>query len=253
MKILIASTPATGHLNPLLAIGRILLSEGHEIVVLSGSAFRKRVEAIGAKFRPFPANADFDLSDFDAVAPELKAIPPGLEQRRARRERVFVDPIPAQHEGLQQVLEGFPADVVIADDMFFGVLPMLLGQHSNRPPVVLCGTSILHCHRPDGAPIFLGLPPATTQAQLREYAVIAQDYREAVDQPVALRLNRLLASLGVGPLSMPLFEAVIEYADAYMQLAAPSFEFPREIPPSVHFVGVLPILPNQAPLPDWAP
>ncbi len=28
MKILIASTPATGHLNPLLAIGHILIAEG---------------------------------------------------------------------------------------------------------------------------------------------------------------------------------------------------------------------------------
>ena len=31
MKILIASTPATGHLNPLLAIARILIAERHEI------------------------------------------------------------------------------------------------------------------------------------------------------------------------------------------------------------------------------
>src|SRR6202163_1509133 len=37
-----------------------------------------------------------------------------------------------------------------------------------------------------------------------------------------------------------------------MQLTVPSFEFPRDIPPSVHFVGALPIIPNQAPLPSWA-
>ena len=30
MKILIVSTPMTGHLNPLLAIGSILIAEGHE-------------------------------------------------------------------------------------------------------------------------------------------------------------------------------------------------------------------------------
>ena len=40
MKILIASTPATGHINPLLAITRVLLAEGHEITFLTGSAFR---------------------------------------------------------------------------------------------------------------------------------------------------------------------------------------------------------------------
>jgi UDP:flavonoid glycosyltransferase YjiC (YdhE family) len=74
MKILIASTPATGHLNPLLAIGRILIAEGHEIVGLSGSALRERIEGIGAEFRPLPAGADFDLGDIVSVVPELKHI-----------------------------------------------------------------------------------------------------------------------------------------------------------------------------------
>src|SRR6202022_2857375 len=58
--------------------------------------------------------------------------------------------------------------------------------------------------------------------------------------------------LGLGPLSTAPFDAVVELADAYMQLTVPSFEFPRDIPPSVHFVGALPIIPNQAPLPSWA-
>ena len=61
MKILIASTPATGHLNPLLAIGRFLIDEGHEIAFLSGSALRSPIERIGAAFYALPAGADFDL------------------------------------------------------------------------------------------------------------------------------------------------------------------------------------------------
>jgi UDP:flavonoid glycosyltransferase YjiC (YdhE family) len=36
MKILVASTPATGHLNPLLAIGHILIAEGQEVVDFIG-------------------------------------------------------------------------------------------------------------------------------------------------------------------------------------------------------------------------
>jgi UDP:flavonoid glycosyltransferase YjiC (YdhE family) len=49
MKILVASTPAEGQLNPLLGITRVLL-EGHEIAFLTGSAFRDRIERSGAKF-----------------------------------------------------------------------------------------------------------------------------------------------------------------------------------------------------------
>src|ERR1700738_3684400 len=103
VRILIASTPATGHLNPLLAIGRILIAEGHGVVGLSGNALRERIEGIGAKFRPLPAGADFDLRDIVSVVPELKNIPPGLEWLRIAIERVFVDTIPTQHKGLKQV------------------------------------------------------------------------------------------------------------------------------------------------------
>src|SRR2546423_8239863 len=85
--MLIASTPAAGHLNPLLAIGRILIAEGHEIVGLSGNALRERIESIGAKFRPLPAGADFR----DMVVPELKNMPPGLEWLRVAMERLLVD------------------------------------------------------------------------------------------------------------------------------------------------------------------
>ena len=67
-----------------------------------------------------------------------------------------------------------------------------------------------------------------------------------------LRLNKALNTLGVGPVSMPLFHSVVELADAYLQLSVPRFEFPRQIPPSVHFVGTPPIIPGQAPLPPWA-
>jgi UDP:flavonoid glycosyltransferase YjiC (YdhE family) len=121
MKILIASTPATGHLNPLLAIGHLLMAEGHEIAFLSGSVLRNRIEAVGAKFHALPTGADFDLRNFDSVAPELKTMPPGPEWLRVAMERIFVDAVPAQHKGLQQVLQSFPADVIVGDDMFFGV------------------------------------------------------------------------------------------------------------------------------------
>ncbi|MBV8524505.1 MAG: hypothetical protein JOY71_20670 [Acetobacteraceae bacterium] len=252
MKILIASTPAMGHLNPLLAIGRILIAAGHEVVGLSASSLRDRIEEIGAKFRRLPVGADFDLREVKSVVPELKEIPPGLRWLRVAIERVFVGTIPAQHRGLQEVLRDFPADVIIGDDMFFGALPMLLGPRSERPHIVLCGTSILHWRREDGAPHFLGLPPATTQAQLNEYAIIAHEHDRVVNQPINRRLNRLLEDLGVGPLSKTPFDSVVELADAYMQLTVPSFEFPRHIPPSVHFIGALPIIPNQAPLPSWA-
>ena len=61
-------------------------------------------------------------------------------------------------------------------------------------------------------------------------------------------MNKELSSFDVGPRTAPLFHSVVELADAYMQLSVPRFECPRQIPPSVHFVGAPPIVPGQAPL-----
>jgi UDP:flavonoid glycosyltransferase YjiC (YdhE family) len=254
MNILMVSTPATGHINPLLGVARVLISEGHNVVCLSGSALRDRIESAGAGFRALPPAADLNLNDPFATVPELKVMPPGLEWLRVATERLFIERIVPQHKGMQQVLQEFPADVIIGDDMMFGLLLMLLGPRANRLPVVLCGTSFLHWCRDDGAPNFLGLPPATTDAERTLYAAIAEEYSRAVDQPAALKLNEALAALGVGPLSqsLTLFDSMVALADAYMQLTVPGFEFPRPIPSAVTFIGTLPIVPNQAPLPPWA-
>ena len=252
MKILIASTPATGHLNPLLAIGRILMAEGHEVAGLSANALRGRIEEIGAEFYPFPPGADFDVREVPMEASTARHLAPTPEQVRARRERIFVAPVAAQHEGLQRTLREFPADVIVADDLFFGVLPMLLGPRALRPPVVLCGTSILHWRRPDQAPIFAGLHPATSTVQLEEYAALAEEHDRLIHRPLLQSFNRIAKELGVGPLTLPLFDSVIALADAYLQLSVPGFEYPRDIPSTVNFIGALPIVPNQAPLPGWA-
>ncbi|HTW29327.1 MAG TPA: nucleotide disphospho-sugar-binding domain-containing protein [Acetobacteraceae bacterium] len=252
MKILMASTPAAGHINPLLAIGRVLIDDGHELVCLSGSWLRDRIEGAGMQFRALAPAADLDLRDILAVAPELATIPPGLEWLRVAKERFFLDRVAPQYESLLAVLRAFPADVIVADNTLFGVLPMLLGRRDRRPPVVVCGTSFLHWTRDDGAPHFLGLPPATTQAERDRYATIAAEYDRAVDQPTNRRLTRILKGFGARPLALPLFDAIVALADAYMQLSVPGFEFPRPMPPTVHFIGTPPIISGQAPLPPWA-
>ncbi len=72
-----------------------------------------------------------------------------------------------------------------------------------------------------------------------------------INRPLVQRLNRYLKNLRAGPVSTALFESVVELADVYMQLSVPGFEFPGTIPDTVHFVGALPIIPNQAPIPPW--
>jgi UDP:flavonoid glycosyltransferase YjiC (YdhE family) len=252
LKILAACTPATGHLNPLIAIAGFLIEDGHEVVFLSGTAYRDRIEKSGARFYALPGAADVDFSDFEKVAPELVGLEPGFDWLRTALEAIFIGRVADQDKGLRDVLSRFPADAVIVDDMFFGVLPMLLGARANRPPVLVCGTSVLHWRRPDKAPVFVGLPPASTPAEFGQYEAIAREYDTRVDQPSLNRLKPILEALGAPPLDFPMLEATVALADTYLQLSVPGLEFPRPVPSAVKFVGTLPIIPGQAAIPSWA-
>jgi hypothetical protein len=72
------------------------------------------------RFRAFAPESDIDLRDIYSFAPELAAIPPGLEWLRVASERFFIDRIVPQHESLQVVLREFPADVIVGDSAMFG-------------------------------------------------------------------------------------------------------------------------------------
>ena len=47
MKLLLAATPLTGHLNPLLAVARVAAGRGDEVVVVTSEDARPKVEAAG--------------------------------------------------------------------------------------------------------------------------------------------------------------------------------------------------------------
>jgi UDP:flavonoid glycosyltransferase YjiC (YdhE family) len=102
MKVLIASTLLTGHLNPLLSIGHMLIDAGHEVVFLPADVMRPRIERGGAALRAFPAGADLDLSDRDALFPEWKMMPPGPERRRFALEHALSFGIPLVTAGLTE-------------------------------------------------------------------------------------------------------------------------------------------------------
>src|SRR5258705_13536399 len=104
MKALLVSTPVMGHLNPLLSIGRILVSDGHEVVGLSSTYLHDRIEAIGATFRGFLPEADFDIRNAPERFAELRATPPGPKLLRMILERAFVDFMLPQYQSIKGVM-----------------------------------------------------------------------------------------------------------------------------------------------------
>jgi UDP:flavonoid glycosyltransferase YjiC (YdhE family) len=58
-RILVATVPIAGHIQPLRPLVRALLARGHELLWYTGAKFRGSVESSGARFVGFKQATDF--------------------------------------------------------------------------------------------------------------------------------------------------------------------------------------------------
>ncbi|MDP4022500.1 glycosyltransferase [Methylobacterium sp. NEAU 140] len=244
MRILIAATPLTGHVNPLLAIGRLLAGRGDAVTVLTDPRFRGAVEAAGLRFSGY---------DDDGSAQYLEpALPPGPERWRNEFDRRFIAPMPVQAAALRALIAREAPDVIVAGSMFLGVLPLLLDTATPRPPIVTWNISFLFLDRPDGAPVALGLPPARSAAERDRYAELKARVDAAYVDPVRARADARLAAMGLPGLPASLTHAVVVLPDLFLQPTVPEFEYDfGALPPGLRFIGLPPLPQAPADLPDW--
>ncbi|HEY0801624.1 MAG TPA: hypothetical protein VGD54_12330, partial [Steroidobacteraceae bacterium] len=96
MKILIASTPAPGHLNPLLSIASQLVQYGQEVAVQVNEDLRPAVEAAGHRFLSEIPNAQTSGGYYFETYPERMQKSPGLEMNGYDLVHFFARNIAAQ-------------------------------------------------------------------------------------------------------------------------------------------------------------
>jgi hypothetical protein len=69
--ILVAASPAPGHVNPMLLVAQHLYSLGHSITFLSGTLFHDQVAALGFQFVPLSGRADYNYMRLYEEFPEI--------------------------------------------------------------------------------------------------------------------------------------------------------------------------------------
>lgn len=247
-EILIAATPPIGHVGPLLNVARGLIDRGDRVTFLTSARHADRIRAVGAQPWPLPAGADIDES-------RLNLDLPGREQTAGIRRidfdvvRVFIRPMVDQAHELANAMSRQRFDAIIVDTTFFGVLPLLLGERTARPPVLAYTTMPLLISSRDTAPPGLGLPPSATAAgRLRNGALNLLSHKVLLRRSQQAA-NRQLDLLDTARLPLFVLDAGL-LADHYIAPTVPEFEYPRsDLPASVRFVGAV----HPAPAQDFRP
>jgi MGT family glycosyltransferase len=243
MKILIASTPAPGHLNPLLSIASQLVQYGQEVAVQVNEDLRPAVEAAGHRFLSEIPNAQTSGGFYFETYPERMQKSPGLEMNGYDLVHFFARNIAAQSASLKMALYDFPADLILADSTYWGTLSMLVGPRYKRPAIAHLGISVVNVGSGKNIPIRPDETPEQREAARRQREILML-------QPTQRAVNEALARLGCPALPCPILEAMTELSDFYLHPGIESFEYP-DSNSKVQYIGALPTPAGQPKLPEW--
>lgn len=247
---LITSTPAHGHVMPLLQIARHLVERGDRVSFLTSQRYADRVRAVGADFLALPTEADVDLDDADAAFPERVGLT-GPAAIRFDMLNLFVRPGAAQLAAVRAALAHARIDAILTEPLFLGAALLQRRPRSERPPIVALGIFPLGVKSRDTAPFGLGVAPLAGPAGRIRNAMLTLMAEKFVFGAV----QRQADALSRREVGLPLGGFLLDWpsrADAVAQFTVPGFEYPRsDLPATVHFAGALPAPVADVDLPGW--
>lgn len=245
-RVLVATVPLTGHVQPMLLVVRALIARGHLVWWYAATKFAPAIERAGATHIPMDPAIDWDDADVEAALPVLRG-KRGLSRVKAQLDAMFIAPMATQLRDLEAAAAELSPDVVIADQAHLGAA--LLHEKLGLPWVGL-GISALVIPSIDTAPFGSAQPPARDVRDRARTRMITWIVHKILFKQTTRRYQAERIAAGLPPSLGTYFDVVSP--QLFLQPTAPSFEYPRsDLPPQVHFIG--PLVPSAPPaaLPAW--
>jgi UDP:flavonoid glycosyltransferase YjiC (YdhE family) len=240
-RIVVAASPLSGHVLPMVRIATHLRELGHDVVLITADRYRRKAERAGLVFEPL---AEVDLVDEPPRTDSWrKRLGPGVIRRyllgRAEMRSVYIRPLVSGYRSLERVLSSRCVDVVLVDLTFTGALPLLLAR-GRRPTVAVVGVGPMTLSSTDTPPFGMAWQPRSGTRYDSHYRIVHQYLLSDIQS----ELDDALSRCGAPPSPVALTDWP-RLADRLIQLTVPAFEYPRcDLPDSVDFVG--PVLGDAA-------
>ncbi len=240
-KILLASVPLSGHVNPAVSLVKMLIARGHEVCWYCGAYYRETIEATGAKFFPYKRAKDFHDS---SIATEFPNLPYTSLFRHATYyiKHVFYDNMHGQYHDLCEILKDFKADILLTDEWFTGAIP--LAENKVLPWVCYCNSPLFYYTNEipfPGSGIF---PDASLLGIGRNY-LVNKMVTKIFFAGVQAYINKLRNDLGLAPMKRFFLINNIFISRCFVKFNTPAFEFNwNNLPETIRFVG--PVLPEHS-------
>jgi UDP:flavonoid glycosyltransferase YjiC (YdhE family) len=233
-RVLVTTHTITGHVRYATPMVRELVDQGHEVLWYTGSVFESLVVGTGAKFAPVTTRAGAGAGESDALqsAPGRGG---GTKAYGNTVLEVFVRPIPAFVEDIDELIDSFNPQVVVCDHSF---LAGMFAAERRGIPLVAFSTGSLNVPSVDTAPNGTGLPPARGPLGRIRNQLLYQLVTRGVMREPQQALAQIRAKMGLPRLTGFFLSWPPRIAVRYIQTGIPEFEYPRrDMPTSVVFCG----------------
>ncbi len=245
-RLLVATVPLTGHVQPMTVLVRALVDRGHDVRWCTGSKFAPAVRATGASFVPMQHAKDWDDADVEAAFPALHK-KRGLSRVKTQLKELFIGQAIGQLRDLEAITRDAPADAIVADSAHLGAA---LHAELHGVPWIGVGISALMIPSIDTAPFGSAYPPQPGAAGERRNKIMNHVVFRVMFAGVNRAWRRVRVEAGLPAGDGTYFDVLSP--DLFLQPTVPSFEYPRrDLPAQVRFIG--PLIPRVAnpPIPAW--
>lgn len=243
IRILIATMPLDGHLNPLTSLAVHLQNLGYDVRWYTGPSYRDKIQKLGIPFYPFQQAREINQLNLDSEFPERLQMKGTLKRLRFDLNNVFFLRAPELVADMKAIYEEFPFDLILCDAACTGV-PIL--KKLLNVPVVSMGIGPLGESSKALPPMGLGMVPSASWLGRLKQDFLRYMVKNVLLKPCTDTYNQAFIDYGLTPSDAFVFDMLTrdQLVDLYLQSGTPGFEYSRpDLSPNIRFVG--PLLPHS--------
>lgn len=236
-KILFASMPAEGHVNPLTGLAKYLQAQGCDVRWYTGASYAAKMTKLNIPLFPFRKAVDVNGGNLEELFPEREKIKGQVKKLVYDMIHVFIRQAPKFIDDMQEIRKEFPFDVVVAECTFTAI-PLI--KKVFKIPVVGIGIVPLTETSRDLPPPGLGMTPSGTLPGRMKQSFLRFFTNEVLFRKANMASYEILDSYGVPHKRTNIFDIAVKMSDIYLQSGTPGFEYSRsDMGRNVRFIGSL--------------
>ena len=243
-KVLFATIPGDGHVNPLTGLAVYLKEMGCDVRWYTSEGYSGKMEKLKIRHYTFKKALDVTGTEFATRLHEREKNKTQIAKLKWDLINVFILRAPEYYADIKDIYEEFRFDVMVADCTFMAV-PFV--RDLMKIPVISIGVLPLIETSKDLAPVGLGMEPTNSYfGRMKQKFLRSIAARMIFGAPNKV-FFRLLDEHGIVHKKQSVFDMSIQKADLFLQSGTPGFEYKRtDLSAHIRFIGAL--LPYSAPV-----